>query len=874
MLTKHTYLKVILTASCLFSAGLFAAEEGLEEDVMAEEGTAAEGPTKEQGKAVDEGGVKEAGTAEKAGTAAGEGGMAEEGMLEEEALEEAKPFYANSIELGIQYSTEDSFKFGEFTGMVDEGPYAIGNLFIHKRMPLEGGNTQYWDLVGTNLGLDSRSVLARYGVGGKYELFLDYDQKPHFNFEDAQSPFIGAGTAHQTLPATWDGTDNGFAGSCQGTDTGTTINKTCELNTATFHVLDFMKTYEVETQRYKLGGGFSLIPAQGWTLKADYHHEIKDGTETQGIVVASRNPTFIAITPIDYDTDEFDLRIARAGDKGQFELNYHLSLFNNDHQGLLYEDPFRLTAGATRTAIAINSPFGTPGQMGLPPDNMAQAFSFMGGYNLGQTTRATANLSYQRMTQDQTFLPYTVNPNVSGPRGFTCSGGGAYNPVTGCPAGQTKVADPLVPLVPLPRNSLDGVINNYFANLTLTGRPVPKLNLTGRYTFDLRDSDTPTDTYQTVRTDSVDQGFIDSDTARVNRDYRREMHKATLDAQYRLMPHATLDAGYQFEYVNRNLTERENTYEHTGKVRLMGSPTDTTNAWIRYLHAEKDGSTYDNRVAFLTGFSPEHVQEEIDACNTAGTPLLECEALYEEANNSHMRKFYLADRSRDQIAGNFSFFPNDKFTIGVTGRYTTDDFDAELGLTNRDVLSATLDLSYIPNDNLKTYAYYTHDYMNNKQLGCEQGGTSPDRCDPELGAPLPPRRMWEVQNKDLVNTVGAGFEWTNVIENKLDIVMDFSFSKAITEVDPKVDPINFPVLPVAPFPDITTKIYSLNLHGDYRLNKQTRLRFGYLYEYFNNNDWAMNNVDPTNIDILLNTGERSPNYTAHVFGLSLVYDFQ
>ena len=804
MFTKYTYLKILLTVSMFLSAGLFAAEEGMEGDVAAEEG-----------------------------------------MLVEEVVEEAAPFYASSIELGIEYSTEDSFKFGEFTGLTDEGPYAIGNLFLRKRMPHDDANTQYWDLVGTNLGLDSRSVLARYGVGGKYELFLDYDQKPHFNYEDAQSPFIGAGTDRQTLPRPWTGTDPNSP-RCNGNDAGTNIDKTCELN----NVLANLKTYEVETQRYKLGGGISWIPAEGWTLNADYHHEIKDGTETQGVVVQARSPTFIAITPIEYDTDEFDLRIGRATAKSQFEVAYHLSLFNDDNKGLLFENPYN---------IPTVSPFFSPLQMSTPPDNMAHAFSFKGGLNLSETTRAMATFTYQRMSQDEAFLPYTVNPRVCGP------------PVGGVV--DTPPCDPVAnPFQPLPRNSLDGVINNYFANLTLTGRPMPKLNLTGRYTFDLRDSDTPTNTYLTVRTDSADQFAIDEEGARVNRDYNREMHKAELDAQYRLIPRATTEAGYAFEYVDRNLTERERTYEHTGKVKLMGTPTDLTHAWIRYLHAEKYGSTYDNRVAFLTGVSPEHLQEEIHtAC--AGIDLLFCQALYAEANNSHMRKYYLADRRRDQVAGNFSFFPNDKFTIGVTGRYTTDNYDeTNLGLTDRDVLSATLDVSYIPKENLKTYAYYTHDFMNNEQLGCEPGGTSPNRCDPQLGGPLPPQRIWRVVNEDHVNTVGAGFEWSNLLKDKLDLFLDFSFSKAITEVDPQV-PSNFVTQPVRPFPDIVTKIYSLDLHGDYRLNKQTTMRFGYLYEYFNNDDWAYNNVDPTNIDILLNTGERSPTYTVHVVGFSIIYDF-
>jgi MtrB/PioB family decaheme-associated outer membrane protein len=454
-----------------------------------------------------------------------------------------------------------------------------------------------------------------------------------------------------------------------------------------------------------------------------------------------------------------------------------------------------------------------------------------------------ANLSYQRMTQDDAFLPYTVNTRIDGPL-----------PVAGDP------------LVPLPRTDLDGEINNWFANLTLTGRPMPKLDVTGRYTFDLRDSDTPANTYQYVRTDAADQLAIDSERARVNKVYDFEKQKAELDGRYRLLPRATLSAGYAFEYIDRNKSEVEQTYEHSGNVKLMGSPTDRTNGWVRYLHAVKDGSTYDARVPFFVGFSPEHVEEEVTsaACNPGGVFNPNCQAFFE--NSSLMRKYYMADRTRDQVAGNLGFSPNDKFTIGISGRYTTDNYDGtQIGLTDRETLSGTLDMSYMANENLTTYAYYTHDFLSNHQVGCEN-------CAPEPGAGIPANRKWEVENTDHANTVGAGFEWRNLFKEKVDVFVDLTYTKADTEVQPQAGP-TFIDTNILPFPDIETTIYSLSLRGDYRINKQMKMRFGYLYEYFENVDWAFDNVGPTTIDIILATGETSPDYTAHVFGLSLVYDF-
>ena len=63
-------------------------------------------------------------------------------------------------------------------------------------------------------------------------------------------------------------------------------------------------------------------------------------------------------------------------------------------------------------------------------------------------TRVNLDVSYGWMLQDQTFLPYTVNPGLT---------------VTN----------------PLPRNSLDGEINTTLVNLRLTSHPSMKVHLRG-----------------------------------------------------------------------------------------------------------------------------------------------------------------------------------------------------------------------------------------------------------------------------------------------------------------------------------------------------------------------------------------------------------
>ena len=766
---KHTYLKLILTAvACLFAANLYAAEEGMEDEGMAEDA-----------------------------------GMEDEGgMLEEEALEPAEPFFANQVELGLGYISEDSFKFGEYTGLKDNdiGPYAIGNLFIHWRMPQDGGPTRYWNLVGTNLGLDSRSFQADYGVAGKYEVFLEYDGLPHYQLDDAKTIFTNAGSSHQTLPPGFDRDTPGDAA-------------------AALHQVD------VDTLRKQIGGGFTLYPAEGWTISAKHEHEFKDGTETIAGMPNSFASAFL-IYPVNFNTDEFNLSIARAGAKAQFELGYHLSVFQNHHENLTWQDHLSGT--------------NDPDQLGLPPDNMMQQVSLAGGYNLGQATRLVANMSYSHMTQDEDYLPYTVNPTT----------------VIG---------------TPLPRNSLDGEIDKWFANVGITSMLTRKLRLSGRYTFDYKDNKTPIDVYQYVSRDGNSQYAIDGSGARINRPYGYMKHKFQLDGSYRLVPRAKLSAGYEYENMDRNLRDRhvlvpsasppfdnffvdmnevDTTEEHSGYVKLAGSPTDRTNGWIKYLYAVKTGGDYDSSNSQVWGHSNEFLEADI------GAAAPDSDEWY--LNHILNRKFNMADRTRHQVKSNINFYATDKFTTGISARYTNDDYDETvIGRTSRDNLSGTLDLSYMPNENVNTYAYYTYDRINNDQAGC-------DGCD--TFDPTSTDDMYSYDTTDQVHSVGAGM--TMKASEKVDLAMDYVFSHANTEIDPFIATGG-----AVGFPDIETTIHSLNLRADYKVNKQMSLRLSYLFEYFHSKDFALDGVGPELIDRILWLGYSSPDYTQNAVGISLLYDF-
>ena len=121
---------------------------------------------------------------------------------------------------------------------------------------------------------------------------------------------------------------------------------------------------------------------------------------------------------------------------------------------------------------------------------------------------------------------------------------------------------------------------------------------------------------------------------------------------------------------------------------------------------------------------------------------------------------------------------------------------------------------------------------------------------------------------DKIHTVGLGLDW-NVIKDVFDVKLDYTYSHALTETD--TEQRNDPKR--EPLPDLKTKLHSLNISANYRFLENMRLQLRYRYEFFNTDDFALDNISPDSIDEVLSLGNSSPDYNAHVVGVSVFYEF-
>jgi len=381
------------------------------------------------------------------------------------AADDVKAAQPNAVELGGAYQDTDSFRFGKYTGLTDKGALGVSTVIIRGRDDWESGSTRNWDVSGTNLGLTSRAIGARYGHQGAWNASFLYDQLPFYQSDTAVNLFGDVGSASLTLP------------------TGLPTNTNPARGLALF---PFLHPLDVSVERKITGAGVNVEAHSNWKLSFNASHEHKDGLKEQSLSVNDRtDPVFFA-EPLSYDTSTAEATAQYGRRNVHLQFGYVYSGFTNANSAVVVPSPY---------LGAANQPVGVPLQYTLPPSNSAHDTSFAFSYKVTPGTHLNVNLGYGLQLQDQTILPYTLNSSIK--------------------------------TSPLPRTSVDGKLQTYLAQFRATAHPASRLDVSGSYTYDKRKNDTPRDPYNMVQEPdwatmvqwSVPYGFTDQ-TGRLNASYR------------------------------------------------------------------------------------------------------------------------------------------------------------------------------------------------------------------------------------------------------------------------------------------------------------------------------------------------------------------
>ncbi len=265
------------------------------------------------------------------------------GAEDEQDLNElTKP--QSEVRLGAGYVDADNQKFGEFSGLRDEGAYLLLDADVARRDDPSG---TWLKLRGRNLGLESRSLRFEHERQGNWGYFLEYDAIPRFAPYRYNTGLAGIGTTSQII--------------------GTTATPRSDV--------------ELSTKRKNVSAGFQKLLGRGLDVRVRFRNEEKDGSRAYGVY----SPLAFLAEPIDWTTREWEATLGYTTDRFQVTGGYLGSSFDNANRRLD-------VAGAA-----------VPPYMWLPPSNEAHQLHASGGFNFTSTTRGTFKVAYARATQDERF---------------------------------------------------------------------------------------------------------------------------------------------------------------------------------------------------------------------------------------------------------------------------------------------------------------------------------------------------------------------------------------------------------------------------------------------------------------------------------------
>ena len=364
----------------------------------------------------------------------------------------------------------------------------------------------------------------------------------------------------------------------------------------------------------------------------------------------------------------------------------------------------------------------------------------------------------------------------------------------------------------VPTESLDGKVDMTGVNLKLVSRISRSVRVNASYDYSDRDNKTNIEEWTQISINDVNGQVA------YNTPYDITTQRAKLGVDYRINRGMKLEAGYDYRTDERSYQDRETTDENTLWTKFRLSSFENWDMWVKGSYGQRDGSQYQ---------ASEWTSSE---------------------SNDLLRKYNLADRKRTMIEARVTHNPTDSLTLDLGTRYAIDDYDeTQIGLTESTDLSYDASITYMLSDDMTLTAFY-----NRQNIESEQAGSS------SFSAPT-----WTGVVEDQVDVIGAGWSYNNLMEKKLRLGVDYTYSNSDsnTQVTQGI---------TGDYGDYYAKVHNVNIYGQYQATEKMALRVDYKIEKYEDND-AGNDIAPDGIWNVVGFGSNSHDYNAHLIMLSMSY---
>jgi MtrB/PioB family decaheme-associated outer membrane protein len=383
-----------------------------------------------------------------------------------------------------------------------------------------------------------------------------------------------------------------------------------------------------------------------------------------------------------------------------------------------------------------------------------------------------------------------------------------------------------------PTGNLGGRVDTTLVQLGLSARPDPKLSLIGDLRQEDRNDKTPIRLYTTNGVTPISSFNGENEP----RSIRTTTGK--LEASYRLPMAMRVTGGIDYVEKERNTSAirvvsfRERTEETSYRVMLSRSMTDTVTGSIAYIRSIRNGSDFLTTVLNCGAVT----------CTSAGTTATALNLI---------APLHLADRERDKVKLSISWTPLEALSLQFAADQTRDDYGSrtadEFGLRDGMSKNFSFDASYAFSDEWQANGWIS------------KNDTLANRADRTT-----PTNPWA---SSLLNNAWAyGLGVRGKPSARWDIGIDLSHSDIVDAY--RQWALAGPA--VAPLPDVFTRQSTARLFGIYALDKNSSIRFDYVYDRFSTNDWTWASWTYSDGTFL----SQKPTQNVNFIGVTYIYRFR
>lgn len=300
-------------------------------------------------------------------------GQAPDPLAERRVGIETASAVSSELNVGVALVGDDNRRFGQYSGMLDSGPYPILDVNI---VVLDKDSGVWSKFSGRNLGLETREVMLDLQRQGQWRYFLGLSQGVRYEPNVVNTGLSGIGTTSQTVNGT------------------------------------LIRPVDLQMTRDLYSAGFDQSFGGSYGFRVRYTHEDKQGARLfgRGATGSVANPTALEFLtePINRSTQTFEASLSHTGRNLQISGGYYGTLFVNHAERLDVQSSAANAANATVNNIPAFSP------MSMPLSNDSHQLFVTGGYNVTPLTRASAKVSRTIARQNENFIDVSPAATFAG----------------------------------------------------------------------------------------------------------------------------------------------------------------------------------------------------------------------------------------------------------------------------------------------------------------------------------------------------------------------------------------------------------------------------------------------------------------------------